>query len=116
MNNEYLQYEIDSEGIATITINQVNEPANLFSLNFIKTYIETALTAIADDTVIGVVVTSARKIFMAGADLRSITRTIDDKEAFLNDMLEMHKNFRIIETSGKPFVAAINGTALGGGL
>ena len=37
-------------------------------------------------------------------------------EKQLEGALEMHQRFRAIETGGKPFVAAINGTCMGGGL
>ncbi len=33
IKNDYLHYSVDTEGFATIDINQVNEPANLFSFD-----------------------------------------------------------------------------------
>jgi 3-hydroxyacyl-CoA dehydrogenase/enoyl-CoA hydratase/3-hydroxybutyryl-CoA epimerase len=55
-------------------------------------------------------------MFMPGADLRELNKAGGDAKAQLNGMLKMHKNYREIETAGKPFVAAINGTAMGGGM
>ncbi len=114
--NDYLEYQIDTDGIATININQINEPANLFSIDFIQHFVEAGQKAIQDDQVKGVIVTSNRKVFMAGGDLRMLGKPIPDAQVFLNGLLEMHQKLRSIETGGKPFVAAINGTALGGGM
>ena len=116
IKNEFLEYTIDGDGIGIISVNQVNEPANLFSMDFMKTYNDVAQQAIADDNVKGVIVTSGRSIFMAGGDLRFLSKPIDDPKVFFDRIMEMHKGFRAIETAGKPFVAAINGTALGGGM
>ncbi len=116
MKNNSLTYTTTKNGIATITINQTEQPTNLFSFEFIKTYLETAEQAVADEKVKGIIITSGRPIFMAGADLRMLLQPIDDSEAFFKSIMEMHKRFRAIETGGKPFVAAINGTALGGGM
>ncbi|MEP4190926.1 MAG: 3-hydroxyacyl-CoA dehydrogenase NAD-binding domain-containing protein, partial [Sneathiella sp.] len=52
--------------------------------------------------------------FIAGADLEMLQGWNGAEEMFANGM-ELQMMFRSIETSGKPFVAAINGTALGGG-
>jgi len=70
-----------------------------------------------DDAIKGVVVTSAKKTFMAGADLKQLvngfeTLSVDEAYAFAKRATDMH---RAIERSGKPWVAAINGLALGGG-
>ena len=53
---------------------------------------------------------------MAGADLRALLEDIPDQKSFTASIMEMHHGLREIETAGKPFVAAVNGTALGGGL
>ncbi len=114
-NNEYLKYTVE-DGIATITIDQTNQPTNLFSLKFTEVYHEAAMKAINDADVIGVIVTSGQKMFMAGGDLRELSQPVDDPKDFFDAIMLVHKRMREIETAGKPFVAAINGTALGGGL
>ncbi len=116
IQNKLLSFSVDSEGIGTLVINQTEESTNLFSEAFIIQYIEVAQQAIADESVKGVIVTSGKPIFMAGADLRALLEDISDKKAFTNSVLNLHTGLRSIETGGKPFVAAINGTALGGGL
>lgn len=114
--DQYLSFVVDADGVATLTIDQTKESTNLFSEAFILRYMEVVQQALNDATVKGVIVTSGKPIFMAGADLRALLKDMPDKKEFLDSMLEMHKGMREIETSGKPFVAAINGTALGGGL
>ena len=116
IKNDLFTYQVDEDGIAVLTIDQVNNPANLFSPDFIEAFIQQSQAAIADKGVKGVVVTSGRRMFMAGADLKILKEGISDPTEFLNGMLTMHANFRAIETGGKPFVAAINGVALGGGM
>ncbi len=116
IKNKYLRYEVGTDGIAVLTIDQVDNPTNLFSFAFIQQFVEVANKAIKDDNVKGVILTSGQRMFMAGADLRELEKESESVEAQLNDMLLFHKNARAIETAGKPFVAAINGTALGGGL
>ena len=116
IQNKLLSFSVDSEGIGTLVINQTEESTNLFSEAFITQYIDVAQQAIADDTIKGVIVTSGKPIFMAGADLRALLEDIPDKKAFTERILHLHAGLRSIETGGKPFVAAINGTALGGGL
>ena len=114
--NKILSYEVDADGIALITINMEEHPTNLFSPDFMETYFDISNKAIADEKVKGVVVTSSRKMFMAGADLKMLEKPVTDANEFYENALVMHQNLRNIETGGKPFVAAINGHALGGGL
>ncbi|MDA8693002.1 3-hydroxyacyl-CoA dehydrogenase NAD-binding domain-containing protein [Saprospiraceae bacterium] len=113
--NEYLKYTVE-DGIATITIDQTNQPTNLFSLKFTEVYYEAAKKAIDDTSVEGVIVTSGQAMFMAGGDLNELSRPVADRDVFFNAIMGVHKRMRELETAGKPFVAAINGTALGGGL
>ena len=116
LKNGLFEFNIDSDGIGVLTINQVNNPTNLFSLDFIQAYQALALQAIADDNIKGVVITSGRSMFMPGADLRELEKTGGDPAEYFKGIMDIHHQFRAIETGGKPFVAAINGTAMGGGL
>jgi len=116
IKDKFLSYSVDKDGVALIEINQKEEPANLLTLDFITRYFEIAKIAIEDKNIKGVIVTSGRPIFMAGGDLRMLAKPIADKKEFFEGIMFFHKGLREIETSGKPFVAAINGTALGGGL
>jgi len=74
-----------------------------------------------DERVKAVVLTSGKKAFLAGADLEMIHMFIE--RAHLDTPAQFHERcnrggylFRRLETSRKPYVAAINGLALGGGL
>ncbi len=116
IDKNILTVETGSDGIAIITIDNKNESTNLFSFDFISSYIEAANELVNNPAVKGVIVQSAKSMFMAGADLKQLEKPITDKEEFLNNSLQMHKSFREIEKAGKPFVACIDGHALGGGL
>ena len=116
IKNDILSYSVDADGIALISIDMVNHPTNLFSQDFFEAYFEVASTAIQDTSVKGVIVSSAQRMFMAGGDLRVLAKPLDNPEEFFGGIMEVHRRFRELETAGKPFVAAINGTALGGGM
>ena len=114
--NKILSYEVGDDGIAQITINMEEHPTNLFSPDFMETYFDITKQAIADEKVKGVLVSSGRSMFMAGADLKMLEKPIEDPAPFFDNLMLVHRSLRDIETSGKPFVALINGHALGGGL
>lgn len=116
IDKNILTVETGSDGIAIMTLDNKNESTNLFSFDFITNYIEAATELNNNPAVKGVIVQSAKSMFMAGADLKQLEKPITDKEEFLNNTLQMHRSFREIEKGGKPFVACIDGHALGGGL
>jgi len=116
INKDFMSLSIDGDGVATITIDQINEPANLYSFEFMIDYSRMCSKLVADESVKGVIVTSGQRIFMAGGDLRALSQPIEDVGLFFTKLMELHTAFRALETAGKPFVAAINGTALGGGM
>ncbi|MDB5686808.1 MAG: 3-hydroxyacyl-CoA dehydrogenase, partial [Rhizorhabdus sp.] len=112
-----LKIEKSNDGIATLTLDNLDGPMNVASDAFMAEMIAAIADLAADADVTGVIVTSGKKAFMAGANLKELvngyeTLTLHDALAFSKKATGMH---RAIEKSGKPWVAAINGLALGGG-
>ena len=106
--------EIDTDGIATLTLDMPGRSMNVLSEASIAAIAEATRAAIADDKVKGVILASGKRDFIAGADLDMLLG-LEGAEDVFEKMSEFQLLFREIETSGKPFVAAINGMALGGG-
>ncbi|MEO8121614.1 MAG: enoyl-CoA hydratase-related protein, partial [Rhodoferax sp.] len=68
------------------------------------------------DAIQGIVLASAKSTFFAGADLKAVMRLQpSDAPAVFAEIERVKKNFRTLETLGKPVVSCLNGTALGGG-
>lgn len=106
-----------ADGIVTLTIDQ-DGPVNTMHAEF-----RASLGAAVDwleaerESLRGVVVTSAKKSFFAGADLRELVKvTRDDADAMVRSVEQVKSHLRRLETLGRPVVAAVNGSALGGGL
>ncbi|GAB3777148.1 3-hydroxyacyl-CoA dehydrogenase NAD-binding domain-containing protein [Spirosoma horti] len=110
-----IKYSID-QNVAIISWEMTSSPMNVLNDESIPQFEAALQQAMADESVKGLIITSAKPEFVAGADLKMILRN-NDKEPteMLNVSSELNRIFRSIETSGKPTVAAINGTALGGG-
>src|SRR5665811_1620834 len=69
------------------------------------------------DEITGVIITSAKKTFFAGGDLNDLKgATKEQSEEIARFIRDGKALLRRLETLGKPVVAAINGSALGGGL
>ncbi|MEP6720985.1 MAG: enoyl-CoA hydratase-related protein, partial [Variovorax sp.] len=110
-----IDYQIDADGIATLTWNVADRPMNVLNLASIAAFDGAVRQAIANPQVKGVIVASSRPEFVAGGDL-DLIRGIRTAEESMASSGPFSRTLRLLETSGKPFVAAINGTALGGGL
>ena len=110
-----INYEQDSDGIVTLTMDMPDRSANVLNEVFYEAYDEALNKITADDTVTGVILTSAKKLWMAGADIDSSFEG-DDPQQFFDGCQFLKAQFRKLETLGKPVVAALNGTALGGGM
>ena len=102
-----VHYEV-RDGVALLTVD--NPPVNPLSSG-VRFYLSQHLeTALADDAVGAVVVTGKGRAFIAGADIRDFGKTPNP------DQQPKQPAGVLIEGSEKPVVAAINGTAFGGGL
>lgn len=110
-----IEYQVDADGICTLTWNVADRPMNVLNAASIEAFDAAVKRALADAKVKGVIVTSARADFVAGGDLELI-RTIRTPEESMATSGPISRTLRLLEKSGKPFVAAVNGTALGGGL
>ena len=94
----------DEVGIVTVN----SPPVNALSAAVRGGILECIKAAIADPAIKGIVLTCAGRTFIAGADITEFGKP--PKSPGLNEVLAE------IENSPKPVVAAIHGTALGGGL
>jgi 3-hydroxyacyl-CoA dehydrogenase/enoyl-CoA hydratase/3-hydroxybutyryl-CoA epimerase len=118
MNNT-IQYTVDGDGIALLTIDLPGKSMNVLTPELMED-LETLTDRITrDEQVKGAVITSGKKAFIAGADIKDMVTAYDrgmtEKEAF-GFSHELNRRLRKMETCGKPFAVAINGLALGGGL
>lgn len=108
------KYSKDENNIVTLTMDLEGRSANVINLAFGASFREALTRLQAEADLRGVIITSAKETFLAGADIDEMFATSDAKD-FFDRAQELKAGFRWLETQGKPVVAAINGTALGAG-
>ena len=127
MTYQNFKVETDSDGIALVTWDIPGKSMNVLDTATIEELGQIVAQTTGDTAVKGVVITSGKDAFSAGADLsmlegmnRTYAAMLKEKgEEAANQMLfdesrKLSQTLRTIETCGKPWVAAINGLALGG--
>jgi 3-hydroxyacyl-CoA dehydrogenase/enoyl-CoA hydratase/3-hydroxybutyryl-CoA epimerase len=116
--NNTIRWDKDADGIVVLTMDDPKQSANTMNRDYAASMAATVdrLEAEKDD-ITGVVITSAKKTFFAGGDLKDMVeaRPEDAKDGF-DFITGIKAQLRRLETLGRPVVAAINGAALGGGL
>lgn len=133
MSYETLSIDLDSDGIAVVTIDLPNQSMNVWNEQLMTEFAHWVDAFVAEDAVKGAVITSGKKSgFLAGADLRMLGsndrgpgKGVDPFES----AFALNATLRKLETSGhpakallkgeahaKPVAAAVEGLALGGGL
>jgi 3-hydroxyacyl-CoA dehydrogenase / enoyl-CoA hydratase / 3-hydroxybutyryl-CoA epimerase len=128
MSFTHFTLDVDGDGFALITWNSPGRSMNVIDMAVLDELSTIVEQVAADAAVKGVVITSGKDTFCAGADLtmldamsRAYAELVASQgetaanEHVFNESRRTSLLYRRIETCGKPWVAAINGTALGGG-
>jgi len=107
-----------TDGIVTLTLDDPGKSANTINDRYVASMNQVLERLEAErDSITGVIITSAKKTFFAGADLNTLRNvTPDDANELAVHIALVKSQLRRLEKLGKPVVAAINGAALGGGL
>ena len=118
MAENTITWDKDADGIVTLTLDDPTGSANVMNEHYQESMHKAVERLVAEkDSITGVVVTSAKKTFMAGGDLKGMITIGPENAGEAFAMVEnVKRDLRTLETLGKPVVAAINGAALGGGL
>jgi 3-hydroxyacyl-CoA dehydrogenase/enoyl-CoA hydratase/3-hydroxybutyryl-CoA epimerase len=120
--------DVDSDGIALVTWDMGDRSMNVITMDVIAE-LGTIVDKVANDAAIkGVVITSGKPAFCGGADLtvlesmRGLYADMVSKQGeeaaakmVFDESRKLSQLYRRIETCGKPWVCALNGTAMGGG-
>ncbi len=126
MSDTNFTLETDADGIVLVTWDMPGRSMNVFTESVLDELEAIRAQTAGDAAVKGVVITSGKKDFSAGADLNMLQRMMalfeaereknpeGAAQALFDNAGRMSALFRRIETSGKPWVAAIGGTAMGG--
>ncbi len=113
-----IRYQSGEQGVVTLVLDAPGRSVNTMNAAF-----RAELASVVDrleaerETIRGVVLTSAKRTFFAGGDLHALLAVRpEDAAAFFEEVESLKACLRRLERLGRPVVAAINGSALGGGL
>jgi 3-hydroxyacyl-CoA dehydrogenase/enoyl-CoA hydratase/3-hydroxybutyryl-CoA epimerase len=112
-----IRYEL-ADGVATLTFDEPDSQVNTMCAQWQIDLSEATAQVLKDKAQIkGIVLASSKQTtFFAGADLKGLMRhKAVDTVTLFNEIEQMKRNFRTLETLGVPVVSCINGSALGGG-
>ncbi|MBO7934032.1 enoyl-CoA hydratase/isomerase family protein [Burkholderia pseudomallei] len=110
-----IDYSVDGDGVAQIIWNDPAAAVNVLNEPAMKAFVAAVDQAVADEAVKGAIISSAKRDFLAGGDLGSLYAAGEPAQAIAN-VAGIKACLRRMERCGKPFVALLNGSALGGGL
>src|SRR5215472_10082802 len=98
-----INYNVDSDGIATITWDMPGRTMNVLNEGSMTAYAEALDKALKDDKVKGIILASGKADFIAGADLDMLLNVdTADASKLMEQFSQLQKMFRRQETGGKP--------------
>ena len=112
-----IRYEMGTDRVVTLTFDAPEGSVNTMSEAWKNAFTDSVARLEKEkDSFDGVILASAKKTFFAGAELKDVVklRAADAPQMF-REIEAIKADFRKLEKLGKPVVAAIAGTALGGG-
>ncbi|MDH6132367.1 3-hydroxyacyl-CoA dehydrogenase/enoyl-CoA hydratase/3-hydroxybutyryl-CoA epimerase [Kitasatospora sp. MAA4] len=117
MTDTIIRWEQGEDGIVTLVLDDPTQSVNTMNAAFSEAFDAVVARLSEAQGLRGVIVTSGKKTFFAGGDLRLLSSAGPDQaEQVFESSLRIKRALRTLETLGLPVVAAINGSALGGGL
>jgi 3-hydroxyacyl-CoA dehydrogenase/enoyl-CoA hydratase/3-hydroxybutyryl-CoA epimerase len=127
MDLKNFRFDTDADGIATVTWDMAGKSMNVIDLSVMDEIEKIVEEVAANAAIKGAIVTSGKDSFSGGADLNMLEAlngafqteiATSGREAAVKRLFEdasrLGRIYRRLETCGKPFVAALNGTAVGG--
>jgi len=128
MSMVHFKLDTDADGIALVTWDSPGRSMNVIDLKVMEELTAIIEQVAGDAAIKGAVITSGKDTFCAGADLTMLeilSREFADiareqgeelgTQRLFEESRRLSQIYRRLETSGKPWVAAINGMTLGGG-
>jgi 3-hydroxyacyl-CoA dehydrogenase / enoyl-CoA hydratase / 3-hydroxybutyryl-CoA epimerase len=113
-----IHWTSDADGIVTLTLDDPDQSANTMNVRY-----RASMANVVDrlqtekSSIRGVIIASAKKTFFAGGDLNLLVQAQPaDAGGIFDEIRQLTAQLRTLETLGVPVVAALNGSALGGGL
>jgi 3-hydroxyacyl-CoA dehydrogenase/enoyl-CoA hydratase/3-hydroxybutyryl-CoA epimerase len=108
-------FEVDASGVGLVTFDQPGRAMNVLTPELLGRFATLLERLEQEEGLKGLVLTSGKSSFIAGADIDQLSQITTVEQAFqLGE--ELKALLRRMEKCGKPVVAALNGTTLGGGL
>jgi 3-hydroxyacyl-CoA dehydrogenase/enoyl-CoA hydratase/3-hydroxybutyryl-CoA epimerase len=116
-----IETTLGADGILLAVIDMPGRTMNVFSADLMDALDALLDRVDADAALSAVVLTSGKSSFLAGADLTMVRGFTDRANSAGHDEMfelcgRLGRQFVRLEASPKPWVAAVNGIALGGGL